>query len=206
MCGVFIFVLNLLTQSTTPRLKPKGFPSSKNMNYIEAPFDYEISPKENTVFFGGSITGAKDWQKNLFYHIFVKNVKIGIIVFNPRRQNFNIANQSESEIQISWEHKYLNLSKTLVFYFAEETLGPITLFELGGALERNLHIGGTPQNILVYCEPEYKRKFDVKYQIKLVQETYSNKQLGGGAYPDFVTFYEDYDKFVDGLVEKLNLF
>ena len=173
------------------------------MNYVEAPFDYEMTFKQNSVFLGGSITGAKDWQKNLFDHV-VKHVKSPVTVFNPRRENFDINNQSESEIQISWERKYLNLSNILVFYFAEETLGPITLFELGGALERNLRMV-RPQNILVYCEPEYKRKFDVQYQIKLVQEAYYSEQIGT-AYPNFVTFYEDYSKFADGLVEKINLY
>lgn len=171
------------------------------MNYVEAPFDYEISISENTVFLGGSITGAKDWQKNLFDHI-VKNVKRPVTVFNPRRKNFDINIQSESEIQISWERKYLNLSNTLVFYFAEETLGPITLFELGGALERNLRMAH-PQNILVYCEPEYKRKFDVQYQIKLVQEAYYSEQIGI-TYPPFVTFYEDYNKFIKDLCNTIN--
>lgn len=172
------------------------------MNYIEAPFDCEISGVYNTVFFGGSITGAKDWHKKLFDYI-AEHVKSQTTVFNPKRKNFDINNQIDSEIQISWERKYLNLSDTLVFYFAEETLGPITLFELGGALERNLRTN-SPQNILVYCEPEYIRKFDVQYQIKLVQKecSVSSRTLN----PDFVTFYDDYDKFTDGLVKRLNLF
>lgn len=172
----------------------------ENVVYVEAPVNYEISHKENTVFFGGTITGAKDWQKNLLDCV-VNKVKRPVTIFNPRRNSFDINNTADSEIQISWEYKYLNLCDILVFYFAEETLGPITLFELGGALERNLC--SYYQNILVYCEPEYKRKFDVNYQIKLVTESFFDMQKTV-CYPPFVNVYDDYDKFVDDLINLID--
>jgi hypothetical protein len=122
-----------------------------------------------------------------------------VTIYNPRRNNFDINNPKVSEEQIKWEHKYLHDSNILVFYFAQETLCPITLFELGAALERNIYTT-FKQDIIVYCEPEYSRKFDVELQIKLAMK--NAKELSEGFWtPDdyFVSFHDNYDDFVDEL-------
>jgi hypothetical protein len=122
-----------------------------------------------------------------------------VTIYNPRRNNFDINNPKVSEEQIKWEHKYLHEANILVFYFAQETLCPITLFELGAALERNIYTT-FKQDIIVYCEPEYSRKFDVELQIKLAMK--NAKELSEGFWtPDdyFVSFHDNYDDFVDEL-------
>jgi hypothetical protein len=122
-----------------------------------------------------------------------------VTIYNPRRNNFDINNPKVSEEQIKWEHKYLHESNILVFYFAQETLCPITLFELGAALERNIYTT-IKQDIIVYCEPEYSRKFDVELQIKLAMK--NAKELSEGFWtPDdyFVSLHDNYDDFVDEL-------
>jgi hypothetical protein len=122
-----------------------------------------------------------------------------VTIYNPRRNNFDINNPKVSEEQIKWEHKYLHESNILVFYFAQETLCPITLFELGAALERNIYTT-IKQDIIVYCEPEYSRKFDVELQIKLAMK--NARELSEGFWtPDdyFVSFHDNYDDFVDEL-------
>jgi hypothetical protein len=122
-----------------------------------------------------------------------------VTIYNPRRNNFDINNPKVSEEQIKWEHKYLHESNILVFYFAQETLCPITLFELGAALERNIYTT-FKQDIIVYCEPEYSRKFDVELQIKLAMK--NAKELSEGFWtPDdyFVSLHDNYDDFVDEL-------
>lgn len=170
------------------------------MKLVIAPnkLDADLDNNLPSVFLGGGITSCKLWQNVLIEKIQHSHC----IIFNPRRENFDLANPKESEIQIDWEHYYLNMCDILVFYFADETLCPITLFELGGALERNLHtVPPSPtrrQKILVYCEPGYKRKFDVNYQIGLVQKSNMFSER-------FVYNYETYEEFVEGLMNQIRL-
>lgn len=172
----------------------------KNIEYIEAPNYNNPLDLNCTIFLGGGITNCKDWQNDLVSRLQVSDENMRL--YNPRRENFDLANPKESEIQIDWEHYYLNMCDILVFYFADETLCPITLFELGGALERNLHtVPPSPkrrQKILVYCEPGYKRKFDVNYQIGLVQNSTMFSER-------FVYSYETYEEFVEGLMNQIRL-
>jgi len=57
----------------------------------------------------------------------------------------------------------LKSADIIIFWFSGATLCPITLFELGAALERN-------QKIIVGIEPNYKRKIDVEVQTKLMNK------------------------------------
>jgi len=165
------------------------------MKYIEAPNYEQFNNPYPSIFFTGSITNAKDWQKNLFERIKLCNGT----VYNPRRENFDVTNSKESEIQISWEYTFLHHADVIIFYFSHETLAPITLFELGAALERNLN-KEKRQQIFVYCEPEYKRKFDVEFQIKMILDTYVSVRFDRPK-RNFVEYYSDYDEFVDKLIE-----
>jgi hypothetical protein len=74
------------------------------------------------------------------------------------------------------------------------------LFELGAALERNIHTT-FKQDIIVYCEPEYSRKFDVELQIKLAMNNAKAIRLNDCDITDdyFVSFHDNYDDFVDEL-------
>jgi hypothetical protein len=165
------------------------------MKYIEAPTKYKNKPGIPSLFLGGGITSCKDWQSKLVEKLTDYNVTI----YNPRRNDFDINNPKASEEQIKWEHKYLHDSNILVFYFAEETLCPITLFELGAALERNTY-ATIKQDILVYCEPEYKRKFDVELQIKLAVKNANQLSKNNDVADDMcVSFHDDYSDFVDEL-------
>jgi hypothetical protein len=171
------------------------------MKYIEAPNKHKGKSGIPTLFLGGGISNCKDWQSKLVEKLSDYNVTI----YNPRRKDFDINNPKVSEEQIKWEHKYLHESNILVFYFAQETLCPITLFELGAALERNIH-ALNKQDILVYCEPEYSRKFDVELQTKLAIKNARklNEEMNEGVTCDitddyFVSLHDNYDDFVDEL-------
>lgn len=149
------------------------------MKYIEAPnYDIEIArlnPMDN-LFMAGSITGAQDWQKEMAY----KTYEVGMLwnirlidhfnVFNPRRANFDVSNPAVEQEQITWEYHCIHQCRYILFWFAPETLAPITLFELGSALNTHEH-----ENIFIGIDPEYKRKNDV-----LIQTSLRNKALADG--------------------------
>jgi hypothetical protein len=160
------------------------------MNYVEAPDNYDLNTvRETSVFLGGGITNCKDWQKELISK-HLSHLVCPFTVFNPRRKTFDINNPKESQIQIVWEHKYLRLSDVLVFYFSEETVCPITLFELGAALERNLHTE-SPQQIIVYCEPNYIRKSDVDIQTQLINDLDHNAYKYARVHDTYSHFLSD---------------
>jgi len=166
------------------------------MKTITAPKKYKNKIGIPSLFLGGGISACKLWQDKLIQEMTDYNVTI----YNPRRNNFDINNPKVSKEQIKWEHKYLHEANILVFYFAQETLCPITLFELGAALERNIYTT-YKQDIIVYCEPEYSRKFDVELQIKLAMKNAKALSLNACDITDdyFVSFHDNYDDFVDEL-------
>ena len=165
-------------------------------NYIEAP-DYSLDiaclkPSDN-LFLAGSITGAHDWQKEMAFKkhdIFVldhniesatdKDIRLVdyFNVFNPRRANFDASDPNVEKNQIAWEYYCIHNCRNILFWFAPETLAPITLFELGSALNTHNH-----ENIYIGIDPEYKRKNDVIIQTSLRDErlakriVYSKEEL-----------------------------
>ena len=143
--------------------------------YIEAPnYDIEIARlnPEECLFLAGSITGAEDWQKNLAFKDVkdpfqdINNEGVSLIdrfnIFNPRRQNYNGLDPKLENEQITWEYHCIHQCKHILFWFAKETLAPITLFELGSALNTHDH-----SKIYIGIDPEYKRKNDVIIQTRL---------------------------------------
>lgn len=136
------------------------------MNYIECPEAY--NKKEKSLFIAGGITGCENWQNELVN--FLKNEEITLL--NPRREEFDQTIKEEE--QIEWEFEHLKKAEAVSFWFPEETLCPITLFELSKqtALNKTIFIG---------IHPNYKRKNDVIIQTKLarpeVKIVYSLKDL-----------------------------
>lgn len=165
-----------------------------NFQYIEAPNYAEI--KNPSIFLGGGISHVKvDWQDKLKKQL----EHLPITVVNPRRKSFDTSKKDESALQVNWEFKYLRLVDVLIFYFCEETLCPITLFELGGALERRkcaaVHYPTATQDIIVYCQDKYERKWDVEYQIKLM-----NGESWNDAAP--ITVYDNYKLFLNAIEQR----
>lgn len=141
------------------------------MKYIEAPqYSVEIDrlPASENIFHAGSITGAQDWQKELAYARLRDYPRIIDLfnVFNPRRANYNALDPALELEQITWEYHCIHEKCAhILFWFAPETLAPITLFELGSALNTHKH-----ENIYIGIDPEYKRKNDVIIQTSLRDE------------------------------------
>jgi hypothetical protein len=125
---------------------------------ICAPESFEDS--DYSIFLAGGISNCPDWQKLTAFEFVTKTP---LDVLNPRRYNWNMDSQDEASIaQIEWEYAALRHATFTLFWFPEETLCPITLFELGSALER---IEG--RQLLVGCHPNYGRKLDVITQCRL---------------------------------------
>lgn len=123
------------------------------------PEDYVVEgyPNKPAVFLAGGISGCPDWQRSL--HAFLIHLNDECVLLNPRRVHFdeNTAHKTE---QIIWEHRHLKKADAISFWFPEETLCPITLFELGKWLQHG-------KKIFIGCHPKYARKLDVIVQTAL---------------------------------------
>ena len=126
------------------------------MIYVECPDKQDSNLK--SLFLAGSISGANDWQKT----VTEKLKDLDIVVYNPRRKNFDTDDPGMSKEQIAWEYENLREADAISFWFAKETDAPITLYELGAH-------SMTPKPIIVGIHPEYPRKIDVEIQTKLVR-------------------------------------
>jgi len=104
------------------------------MQYIEA---IEALPanrwNEPTLFLGGGITNCANWQNEMCQMLSDTNLTI----LNPRRKNFPMDDPSAAESQIIWEYNHIEVAKAIMFWFSNETVCPITLFEYGKWICRN---------------------------------------------------------------------
>jgi len=133
-----------------------------------------------SIFLAGGISNCNDWQSDLITEIHKWVIKPAILI-NPRRDDFDISNKAMTEEQIKWEFNALRQVRIVTFYFCKETVCPITLFELGGTLERvKNYWEGSPGlrncNILIYIEPGYIRTDDVLTQVHLFREQMIDKK------------------------------
>lgn len=132
------------------------------MNVIEAPtysFTKGMAPSPAYIFMAGGITGCPDWQATMIEKL--KDVE-GTL-FNPRRKDFDVKDPSASQIQIHWEFDHLRKADAISFWFPEESICPIALFELGAWSK------SAGPHLFVGCHPGYKRLNDVVMQMRLVR-------------------------------------
>lgn len=153
---------------------------------------YKLLPYKKTVFLAGSIEQGKaeDWQEKLSKEIDADDIAI----FNPRRDNWDSSwdNSKDNPMfneQVNWELDYINHSKLIVFYFAKNTISPITLLELGLTLGQ---LEYSNQRIIIYCDKEYCRRGNV--EITFDRYRYSDY------YGKYTT---DYDEFLNYIKEEL---
>ena len=126
------------------------------MKYIEAL--EEFVGNETSLFLAGGITGCPDWQQEVVEAL--KDEPITLL--NPRRKNFPKDDSTASLEQIKWEYRHLRKASIISFWFPQETLCPIVLYELGAW-------SMTDKPILVGVHPNYQRKLDVEFQTNLVR-------------------------------------
>lgn len=124
--------------------------------YIEAPTTISGLDDVESIFLAGGITGCVDWQK-VAKNVLMSSDRYAYII-NPRRENFDLLDIDVEEEQIKWEADLLLRCTDIMYWFSSETVQPITLFELG-------HWCTEKSNIIVGCDPEYSRRFDVITQL-----------------------------------------
>jgi Nucleoside 2-deoxyribosyltransferase like len=140
------------------------------MLYIEAP-NRVYNTSKKSIFLAGTITeDPTNWQQLL-----VEALKdFDIVIYNPRRAKFPMDDPSAALEQITWEYEMLNSASMISFYFAPDTISPITLLELGRFLM-------TQKPLAIGVAPTYKRKQDVEIQTRLARPevpiVYSLKNL-----------------------------
>ena len=136
--------------------------------YFEAPerpgdvfINSDKGEKANWVFLAGGITGCPDWQAELRSILDEDSEEHPVVLFNPRRAEFDVTQVHASDVQVEWEYDMLQEVDLISFWFANcDSLQPIALFELGS------HING---NIVVGCDPGYIREYDVRKQLQLAR-------------------------------------
>jgi hypothetical protein len=123
-----------------------------------------------SLFLAGGITNCPQWQAEVLESI----KELDITVFNPRRIDFPIHDPTASKEQITWEYEKLRQATFVSFWFSKETLCPITLFELGAALERT-------EKLFIGVPYDYSHRQNVETQTKLRRPklliVYTLKQL-----------------------------
>ena len=125
---------------------------------------YEVA-KRKSIFLAGGITGCDNWQLDLIFELqSLDNSGLfdlgGLVIFNPRRDNFDVMDMEATIEQIKWEHKSLEKCDICSFFFpASESVQPITLYELGRYLRDHTSV--------ISIQEGYKRAEDVKIQLAL---------------------------------------
>lgn len=130
------------------------------MKVYTAPEMPRLLRDDRTVFLAGSIEmgAAEEWQDK-----FIKKAQLALaddwVFLNPRRAKWDndlvqSINNPVFYQQVDWEMNWLSRSNYKIFYFANDTLSPITLLELGSF--------GSSYDSYVVCGDNYRRKGNVE--------------------------------------------
>ncbi len=123
------------------------------MKVITAPELYQ----HKRLFLAGGISNCPWWQDSIIEKLKDEDV----VIYNPRRKDFDINDPNATEIQIAWENQMFQWADILVFWFCKQTLNPIVLYELGKWLQHKPAVIG--------IEEGYTRKTDVLQQARIVK-------------------------------------
>jgi hypothetical protein len=110
------------------------------------------------VFLAGGISNCPPWQ-DVAVDYLLQRCSDDLVILNPRRKNFDITQKDIQRQQIEWEWQHLEWADKIIFWFPNETLCPITLFEYGKWVKCN--------HVYVGCDPYYQKREDVIIQTEL---------------------------------------
>lgn len=140
-----------------------------NNHSFRAPEYYEVG--DQYVFLAGTIDNGNsvDWQEHATNYILHNSV---YSVLNPRRKEWDGEwKQSKDNPllveQVKWEHEAMCNSDVILMYFANKSVSPITLLELG--------MFATSGKLVVCCDRDFWRLGNVEiicdmYNIPLVYD------------------------------------
>ena len=122
---------------------------------------YEVKPGDICMFLAGTIDNSEsfDWQAELLEWLKDYQTEKNVIVFNPRRKEWNKnAGKEELDEQIEWELEALSKCSYIIMNILGNSKSPITLLELG-LFHRN-------PGLYVFCPPEFYRYENVRVSCK----------------------------------------
>jgi hypothetical protein len=146
------------------------------MKIITAPQQYE---PQADIFLAGGISNCPLWQDEAI--LLLANTEG--VAYNPRRPGKLVA--EEAIPQIEWEYYALRNVRNILFWFPEETLCPITLYELGVFSQQN------NVNLFVGTHPNYQRRLDVVTQLHLARPEISVYTTLEDTVENFINFITD---------------
>lgn len=120
---------------------------------------------KHSVFLSGGITGCGDWQRDIIEELGSLHDSgmfdlSSLVIFNPRRDEFDMLDRDMAIEQIKWEHRRLEMCDIFSCFFVDsESVQPITLYELGKY--------ATNKNSVISIVSGYKRTHDVVTQLAL---------------------------------------
>lgn len=142
---------------------------TKGSTIVQSPKDY-VTDDRPSIFLAGGITG---WRQTMIN----KLSGVDVVLLNPRVQTWPTSEAGIRQ-QLAWEHLYLREANLRMFWFAGETVCPMTLFELGIAIAE-----GWP--LVVGADPKYAKCGELKLRCVLASPTLriadSLEQLTGQA-------------------------
>lgn len=117
------------------------------------------------LFAAGGITGAEQWQ--MPYCEDLDRRYDNLIIYNPRRENYDALDPAVEYEQIKWEFDCLQMSDIITFWFSPATIQPITLLEFGKALVWSNSQAKSRPKVFIAAHPDYVRRRDVIIQAAL---------------------------------------
>jgi hypothetical protein len=128
--------------------------------YLEAPneWDPKFHKDYDSIFLAGGVSNSFDWQA----HIFDLLVDTGAVIINPRRSPYPEGDPMAAQAQTEWEYRYMQRADAIIYWFTNETLCPITLYELG-------IWSMTDKPIAIGIEPGYARESEVRTHTALIR-------------------------------------
>lgn len=149
---------------------------------IEIKAPNKIKTNKFSIFLAGSTdTGkAEDWQKKV-----VNDLKdFDIYLYNPRRDDWDSSWKQEIEneqfySQVTWELDGLDKADLIIINFSKDSKAPITFFELGANLNKN---------IFLCCPDGFYRKGNIDIYVE---------------YYNIKNYFDNYNKMIDAVKEEI---
>jgi len=153
------------------KLKAADLVTAPNETLYDLP-DYP--ERKLRIFLAGGITGCRDWQKECIEQldkILYNNDEHNVLIYNPRRDKWDMNDPSAGRRQIDWEFQNLERMDIFSMYFctSDMSVGPICFYELGRYICRmQMRFPNSWQKrIVISTDHGYSRTEDVYWQSRL---------------------------------------